>query len=126
MSWTFGKAPLLIAGPCVVESDDVMVRVAEELVPDSDQVEPAGVLQGEFRQGESEPAQPRPGVRAGDGITRLERVRDSTGLPLLTDVHEPEQARAAADVVDALQIPAFLCRQTDLLLAAGRQVFPST
>ena len=50
----------------------------------------------------------------------MERVRTASGLALLTDVHDPEQARAAADVVDALQIPAFLCRQTDLLLAAGR------
>lgn len=59
-----------------------------------------------------------PGIDAG--LRSLERVRDATGLPVLTDVHDVEQVAAAAAVVDALQIPAFLCRQTDLLVAAGR------
>jgi 2-dehydro-3-deoxyphosphooctonate aldolase (KDO 8-P synthase) len=66
----------------------------------------------------SSPGSPRgPGVDAG--LEKLARVRAATGLPLLTDVHLPEQCAAAAEVVDVLQIPAFLCRQTDLLLAAG-------
>ena len=53
------------------------------------------------------------------GLARLERVKRETGLPILTDIHEPEQAVTAAEVADVLQIPAFLCRQTDLLTAAG-------
>ena len=60
------------------------------------------------------------GTGADEGLRILERVRASSGLPLLTDVHEPGQAAAAAQVADVLQIPAFLCRQTDLLVAAGR------
>src|SRR5437773_7521723 len=58
-----------------------------------------------------------PGLK--EGLRILQKVKDATGLPVLTDIHSPEEARAAAQVVDILQIPAFLCRQTDLLLACG-------
>ena len=120
MSWTFGKAPLLIAGPCVVESDDVMVRVAEELVRIQTRLSLPVCFKASFdKANRASPIAARgPGLETG--LRALERVRDATGLPLLTDVHGPEQARAAADVVDALQVPAFLCRQTDLLVAAAK------
>jgi 2-dehydro-3-deoxyphosphooctonate aldolase (KDO 8-P synthase) len=124
MSWTFGKAPLLIAGPCVVESDDVMVRVAEELVRIQTRLSLPVCFKASFDKANRASATAARGPGLETGLRALERVRDATGLALLTDVHEPEQARAAADVVDALQIPAFLCRQTDLLLAAGATGLP--
>lgn len=120
MTWTFRGAPLLVAGPCVVEPGDVMSRVAERLaglgvrlgipVCFKASVDKANRARGDAPRG--------PGFEAG--LRMLERVRRESGLPVLTDVHEPGQAALAAEVADALQVPAFLCRQTDLLLAAGR------
>ena len=81
---------------------------------------PGGRLQGELRQGQPSNAGAARGPGLDEGLAALERVRAATGLPVLTDVHVPEQCAPAAEVVDVLQIPAFLCRQTDLLVAAGR------
>ncbi len=109
----------LIAGPCVVEGDDVNLRVGEHLARLSERV-PGGIIyKASFdKANRSNPGAPRgPGLDAG--LEALDRVRERTGLPILTDVHLPEQCKRAASVADVLQIPAFLCRQTDLLLAAG-------
>ncbi len=120
MSWTFGAAPLLIAGPCVVEPGDVLPRVADRLAGIGLRLGlPVCFKASADKANRSQPAAPRgPGFEAG--LLVLERVRRESGLPVLTDIHEPAQAALAARVVDALQIPAFLCRQTDLLEAAGR------
>jgi 2-dehydro-3-deoxyphosphooctonate aldolase (KDO 8-P synthase) len=109
----------LIAGPCVLESDDLNRRVADHLAKVAHLV-PGGVIyKASFdKANRSNPGAARgPGIE--DGLATLEKVGKSSGLPLLTDVHLPDQCAAAAQVVDALQIPAFLCRQTDLLVAAG-------
>lgn len=112
-------ALFLIAGPCVLESDALNLRVGEHLARLAERV-PGGIIyKASFdKANRSNPGAARgPGMDAG--LAALSRVRASTGLPILTDVHLPEQCAAAAEVVDVLQIPAFLCRQTDLLLAAG-------
>jgi 2-dehydro-3-deoxyphosphooctonate aldolase (KDO 8-P synthase) len=109
----------LIAGPCVLESDDLNFRVAERLAALSD-VMPGGIIyKASFdKANRANRGAPRgPGI--DEGLSALERIRVKSGLKILTDVHSPEQCAAAAQVVDALQIPAFLCRQTDLLEAAG-------
>ena len=109
----------LIAGPCVVEGDDLNFRVADALARLAERV-PGGIIyKSSFdKANRSNMNAPRgPGIE--EGLAVLERVRARSGLPVLTDVHLPEQCAAAASVVDFLQIPAFLCRQTDLLLAAG-------
>lgn len=118
-AWGFQQQPFLIAGPCVVESDDVLYRVAEELCRARDRFNLSVCFKSSFdKANRSRGGAPRgPGLE--EGLRSLERVRERSGLPILTDVHEPGQARAAAQVVDVLQIPAFLCRQTDLLTAAG-------
>ena len=118
-SWTFANGPFLIAGPCVVERDDVMLRVADVLARIAERHSIAVCFKASFdKANRARGDSPRgPGVDAG--LASLARVRKATGLPVLTDVHEVEQVRAAADVVDVLQIPAFLSRQTDLLVAAG-------
>jgi 2-dehydro-3-deoxyphosphooctonate aldolase (KDO 8-P synthase) len=120
VSWRFGPGPFLIAGPCVVEHDDVMLRVAERLAALAQRHEIAVCFKASFdKANRARGTAPRgPGMH--EGLAALERVRRTSGLPILTDVHEADQAAAAADVVDALQIPAFLARQTDLLIAAGR------
>jgi len=110
----------LIAGPCVLEDDALNLRVATELARLSDELGLPVVFKSSFdKANRSKLDGPRgPGLERG--LELLTRVKVETGLPLLTDVHEPHQAAAAAEVVDVLQIPAFLCRQTDLLVAAGR------
>jgi 2-dehydro-3-deoxyphosphooctonate aldolase (KDO 8-P synthase) len=109
----------LIAGPCVLESDELNLRVGDALARIAEKV-PGGIIyKASFdKANRSNPNAARgPGLDAG--LAALERVRKATGLPVLTDVHTPDQCAPAASVVDVLQIPAFLCRQTDLLEAAG-------
>lgn len=109
----------LIAGPCVVESDDIMLRVGEHLARLAERV-PGGIIyKASFDKANRSNAGAHRGPGVHEGLATLDRVRQATGLPVITDVHLPEQCATAALVVDALQIPAFLCRQTDLLVAAG-------
>jgi 2-dehydro-3-deoxyphosphooctonate aldolase (KDO 8-P synthase) len=109
----------LIAGPCVVETDALNIRVGEHLARLAERV-PGGVI---YKASFDKANRSNPGAARGpgmeEGLRKLERVRQATGLPIITDVHLPEQCAAAAEVADVLQIPAFLCRQTDLLVAAG-------
>jgi len=109
----------LIAGPCVLERDELQLRVAERLARLAERVPGGIVFKASFdKANRSNPGAARgPGIE--EGLAALARVRAASGLPVLTDVHLPEQCAPAAEVVDVLQIPAFLCRQTDLLLAAG-------
>jgi 2-dehydro-3-deoxyphosphooctonate aldolase (KDO 8-P synthase) len=109
----------LIAGPCVVESDDIMLRVGEHLARLAERV-PGGIIyKASFDKANRSNAGAHRGPGMDEGLATLERVREATGLPVITDVHLPDQCATVALVVDALQIPAFLCRQTDLLAAAG-------
>ncbi len=109
----------LIAGPCVVESDDLNFRVADALARLAERV-PGGIIyKSSFDKANRSNVHAHRGPGMDEGLAALERVRARSGLPVLTDVHLPEQCAVAASVVDFLQIPAFLCRQTDLLLAAG-------
>lgn len=109
----------LIAGPCVVEDDALHMRVAERLARLAERVPGGVIFKASFdKANRSNAGAPRgPGIE--EGLAALARVRSASGLPVLTDVHLPEQCAIAAEVVDVLQIPAFLCRQTDLLEAAG-------
>jgi 2-dehydro-3-deoxyphosphooctonate aldolase (KDO 8-P synthase) len=109
----------VIAGPCVLEDDALNLRIAERLAELSDALSLPLIFKASFdKANRSRSSSPRgPGLDVG--LERLARVREASGLPVLTDVHEPGQARAAGEACDALQIPAFLCRQTDLLEAAG-------
>lgn len=109
----------VIAGPCVLEDDALNVRVAEALVRTGDELGLPIIFKASFDKANRSKAGAARGPGLEEGLHRLERVRRETGLPLLTDVHEPEQARTAAEVVDVLQIPAFLSRQTDLVVAAA-------
>jgi len=110
----------LVAGPCVLEDDALNVRVGRTLARIGAEMGVPVLFKASFdKANRSRPDSPRgPGLE--EGLRRLRRVRSETGLRLLTDIHEAHQAALAAEVVDALQVPAFLCRQTDLLVAAGR------
>jgi 2-dehydro-3-deoxyphosphooctonate aldolase (KDO 8-P synthase) len=116
----FGPAPVLVAGPCALERDDVNLEIAEALAGLGRRLGIRVVFKGSFdKANRSAPGAARgPGLEPG--LEALDRVRGASGLPVLTDVHETTQVPPAAAVVDALQIPALLSRQTDLLDAAGR------
>jgi 2-dehydro-3-deoxyphosphooctonate aldolase (KDO 8-P synthase) len=120
MAWSFGQTPFLIAGPCVVEPGDVLPRVAEVLARFAAERGVAVCFKASFDKANRARGGSSRGPGLDEGLRALERVRQASGLPVLTDIHLPEQAGPVAEVVDALQIPAFLCRQTDLLEAAGR------
>ena len=120
MGWTFGQRPFVIAGPCVVEPGDVLPRVAETLARIGAKRGVPVCFKASFDKANRARGDAPRGPGLDEGLRMLERVRQASGLPVLTDIHDPAQAAPAALVADALQIPAFLCRQTDLLLAAGR------
>jgi 2-dehydro-3-deoxyphosphooctonate aldolase (KDO 8-P synthase) len=109
----------LIAGPCVLEDDALNLRVGESLARLAESVAGGIVYKASFDKANRSNAAAHRGPGLDEGLERLARVKSATGLPILTDVHLPEHCAPAAQVVDVLQIPAFLCRQTDLLEAAG-------
>lgn len=114
----------LIAGPCVLEDDALNMEVADALARLSSDLDVPIVFKASYdKANRSSLGSGRgPGLEAG--LEQLQRVRSASGLPVLTDVHESQQCAMVAEAVDALQIPAFLCRQTDLLLAAGATGIP--
>lgn len=112
-------ALVLIAGPCVLEDDALNLRVADHLARLAEHVPGGIIFKASFDKANRSNHTAHRGPGLDEGLEALERVRDASGLPLLTDVHLPEQCAPTASVVDVLQIPAFLCRQTDLLVAAG-------
>ncbi|MFN8581873.1 MAG: 3-deoxy-8-phosphooctulonate synthase [Gemmatimonadaceae bacterium] len=120
MAWAFPRDRLfLIAGPCVLEDDALNLRVARRLAELVPHVPGGIVFKASFDKANRSNATGHRGPGVRDGLAKLARVRDATGLPVLTDVHLPDQCASVGEVVDVLQIPAFLCRQTDLLQAAG-------
>ena len=110
---------VLIAGPCQIESRAHALEVAEVLAALSRASGVRLIYKSSFDKANRTSAGAARGVGLAEGLAILAEVRERTGLPVLTDVHAPDQCAPAAEVVDVLQIPAFLCRQTDLLLAAG-------
>jgi 2-dehydro-3-deoxyphosphooctonate aldolase (KDO 8-P synthase) len=115
-----GGGFFLIAGPCVLEDDVLNLRVARELLRVRDALKLPIIFKASFDKANRSKAGAARGPGLTAGLQRLARVKNETGLPVLTDIHEPDQAEAAAEVCDALQIPAFLSRQTDLVVAAGK------
>jgi 2-dehydro-3-deoxyphosphooctonate aldolase (KDO 8-P synthase) len=120
MGWSFGKTPFLIAGPCVIEPGDMLLTVAETLARIEREQGIPVCLKASFDKANRSRLGGNRGPGMDEGLRALERARSASGLPVLTDIHEAGQAAPVAQVADALQIPAFLCRQTDLLIAAGR------
>jgi 2-dehydro-3-deoxyphosphooctonate aldolase (KDO 8-P synthase) len=119
-SWSFVPGPFLIAGPCVVESDDVMDRVAAALLEVGRRHGLRVCFKASFDKANRARLEGARGPGMDAGLRALDRIRSGHGIPVLTDFHEASQAAEVASVVDVLQIPAFLSRQTDLLVAAGR------
>jgi len=110
----------LIAGPCVIESETLTLEIAHFLAEFSRSRQLPVVFKASFDKANRTSLGSFRGPGLSPGLAVLARVREETGLPVTTDIHEPNQASPVGEVCDLVQIPAFLCRQTDLLLAAAR------
>lgn len=109
----------LISGPCVIESEELVMQVAMTMKEITERLEIPYVFKASFDKANRTSIHAFRGPGIDEGLRILKRVKDELGLPVTTDIHEPWQAAKAAEVCDILQIPAFLCRQTDLLVAAA-------
>lgn len=119
--WKFLTTPnrlTLIAGPCVIENQELCLKVATKLRQLSEKLGITYIFKASYDKANRTSAKSFRGPGLDKGLGILATVRARTGVPILTDVHTEAQVLAAAEVVDVLQIPAFLCRQTDLILAA--------
>jgi len=115
-----GNPPLFIAGPCVIESREHALMMARTLRQLRDELKVNLVFKSSFDKANRTSVESFRGPGLKQGLEILRDVKKETGLPLISDIHEKEQAAPAAEVLDILQIPAFLCRQTDLVAAAAR------
>jgi 2-dehydro-3-deoxyphosphooctonate aldolase (KDO 8-P synthase) len=111
---------LLIAGPCVVESEDMVFEIADHLVNLSDKFKLPFVFKASYRKANRSKADSFTGIGDSRALEILAKVKKHFAVPVITDIHNPPEAEIAAGYVDILQIPAFLCRQTDLLVAASK------
>lgn len=109
----------LIGGPCVIESEDFTLKMAEEIYKVCDRLKISFIFKSSFDKANRTSINSFRGQTLEEGLEILQKVKDQVGVPVLTDIHESYQAAPVAEVVDVLQIPAFLCRQTDLLMAAA-------
>jgi len=114
-----GKPLTLIAGPCVIESRDLVFEVAEAVNAVCKKLGVQYIFKASFDKANRTSASTFRGPGVTAGLAVLQEVKDKLGLPVLTDIHESSHVEQVAEVVDVLQIPAFLCRQTDLLMAAA-------
>ncbi|MDP4222917.1 MAG: 3-deoxy-8-phosphooctulonate synthase [Bacteroidota bacterium] len=111
---------LLIAGPCVVESEEIVFTVAEQVIMLSDKYKIPYIFKASYRKANRSKADSFTGIGDINALEILGKVRKELLVPVITDIHNPEEAGIAAEYVDVLQIPAFLSRQTDLLVAAAK------
>lgn len=110
----------LLAGPCVIEGEKMAMEIAEACVKATSALSIPYVFKGSYRKANRSRIDSFTGIGDHEALRILAKVRETFGVPVVTDIHTNEEARMAADYVDILQIPAFLCRQTDLLVAAAR------
>lgn len=110
----------LIAGPCVIESEEMVLSIAERMKDITDRLGIPYTFKASFDKANRTSINSFRGPGIEEGLKILQKVKDVYKLPICTDIHEPWQAEKAAEVADILQIPAFLCRQTDLLVAAAK------
>lgn len=110
----------LFGGPCVIESEYVVMHLAEQIQIITEELNIQYVFKASFDKANRSSGNSFRGYGLEDGLKILQKVKDTFGMPIVTDIHESYQAEIVAEVADVLQIPAFLCRQTDLLVAASK------
>src|SRR5829696_4171531 len=115
-----GHRPFLIAGPCVIESEQLVMETAGRIAEITKSLGMPYIFKSSFDKANRTSIKSFRGPGLTAGLSVLKKVKDQLGLPVLTDVHTEAQATEAGKIVDVLQIPAFLCRQTDLIIAAAK------
>ena len=110
----------LMAGPCAIEGEDIAMRIAERIVTVTDRLKIPYIYKGSYRKANRSRADSFTGIGDEKALRILQKVNRTFGVPTVTDIHESQEAALAAAYVDVLQIPAFLCRQTELLVAAAK------
>lgn len=115
-----GDKLVVIAGPCVIESDDLCLKIAEHCKSICDELDVLYLFKASFDKANRTSIHSFRGPGIDEGLLTLEKVKSEFDLPVVTDIHEASQVITAGSAVDVLQIPAFLCRQTDLLVAAAQ------
>jgi 2-dehydro-3-deoxyphosphooctonate aldolase (KDO 8-P synthase) len=115
-----GGQMVLFSGPCAVESYEVCAKVAETLKKCCEKLDIQYIFKASFDKANRTSVDSYRGVGFDEGLRVLDKIKHEFDLPIVTDIHEPHQAAPVSDVAQALQIPAYLCRQTDLLIAAGK------
>lgn len=110
----------LLAGPCVIEGEEMALRIAERIVEITNKLEIPYIFKGSYRKANRSRLDSFTGIGDKKALEILRKVGETFNIPTVTDIHSPEEAELAAEYVDVLQIPAFLSRQTDLLVAAGK------
>jgi 2-dehydro-3-deoxyphosphooctonate aldolase (KDO 8-P synthase) len=110
----------LLAGPCVIEGEEMAMRIAEHIINLTDKLQIPYIFKGSYRKANRSRLDSFTGIGDEKALKILKKVHDTFNVPTVTDIHTAEEAAMAAEYVDVLQIPAFLCRQTDLLVAAAR------
>ena len=115
-----GDDLFLIAGPCVIESEELVMKTAEQIARIAASHRIPYIFKSSYDKANRSAVTSYRGMGMDEGLRILQKVKSEIGVPVLSDVHGPEEATDAAEVLDLLQIPAFLCRQTDLLVAAGK------
>lgn len=110
----------VISGPCVIEEESIMMKTAEKLKEVSERLKINIIYKSSFQKDNRSSLKYYTGPGLDKGVKLLAKIREQFGFPVLTDIHYPDQARAAGEVIDVLQIPAYLCMQTDLMVAAAK------
>lgn len=110
----------LISGPCVIESDDIMLRTAEKIKEVSERLKIPTIFKSSFQKDNRSSAKYYDGPGLEKGLAILARIKKEFGFPIISDIHYPEQAAPAAEVLDIIQIPAYLCMQTTLVVTAAK------
>lgn len=125
MNFSFTEASsaeqfFLLAGPCVIEGEEMALSIASHIADVATRLNIPYVFKGSYRKANRSRIDSFTGIGDYEALEILRKVKEKIGVAVVTDIHEAEEAKMAADVVDILQIPAFLCRQTDLLVAAAK------
>ncbi len=110
----------LMAGPCVIEGEEMAMKIAEKIISITDRLQIAFIFKGSYRKANRSRLDSFTGIGDEKALKILAKINREFGVPTVTDIHESHEAAIAAEFVDVLQIPAFLCRQTDLLIAAAK------
>ncbi len=120
LKYTLSGNFFLMAGPCVIESEEMAMQIAGHIVELTERLHIPYIFKGSYRKANRSRVDSFTGIGDKEALEILRKVGDRFDVPVVTDIHTPDEAAMAAPYVDVLQIPAFLCRQTDLLIAAAR------